>query len=334
MYSDALGGTPTHLGALEWIPGVPLQAFERSPPRRCLGIFTFRRVRDAVHKFYRMPPTDRLFRFGDFTFNPESGELTDSGRATRLQPQVAALLTTLAERAGTVVTRTDLQARLWPDTTVEFDDGLNFCIRQLRVALGDDAAAPRFIETLPKRGYRFLPPVTAESGVNRATGPAPAQPQAPTPGGVRRRSWSTVVAPITLLILAGVGLLAKFGQLPGQHHAAPRPVLGVLGFATDTTDSMMVAYRRRVTDQIIADSRAENAWDTVTHDTGATYLLSGALTRDGKSVKIFVQLLSATDRHHVWADDIVDAYAFSGNSTIMGDRIEKSVARALSAGAK
>lgn len=284
-----------------------------------------------------MPPTGRLLRFGEFTFEPDSGDLAGVGGSIRLQPQVAALLTALAERSGTVVTRAELQALLWPDTTVEFDDGLNFCVRQLRIALGDDAALPQFVETLPKRGYRFLKAVTKEPNDDRNLAPGAAVAAGvPTPAapGARRRPWSTVVAPVTLAVLAGIALLARDGRLPGQHPAARRMVVAVLGFATDTTDSMMVAYRRRVVDQIVADSRAETAWDTVTQDTGATYLVSGSLVRQGKSVKVFVQLVSAADKHHLWADDIVDTYAFSGNSTIMGDRIEKNVARALGVSGK
>src|SRR5438876_8961996 len=121
-----------------------------------------------------MPASSGLYRFDTFTFDPASGELQGAAGVTRLQPQVAALLTVLLEHAGTVVTRAELQARLWPDTTVDFDDGLNFCVRQLRVALGDDANAPKYVETLPRRGYRFVAPVT------RA---------AETTGGVRSRRF-------------------------------------------------------------------------------------------------------------------------------------------------
>ena len=77
-------------------------------------------------------------------------------------PQVAAVLDLLVRRPGEVVTRGELRDALWPDTTVEFDQGLNFCIRQLRMALSDDAAQPKYIETLPKRGYRFVGRVGVE----------------------------------------------------------------------------------------------------------------------------------------------------------------------------
>src|SRR4051812_10033938 len=98
---------------------------------------------------------------GDFEFHRASGELRRGDAVNRLAPQSAAVLTLLVERRGDVVTRTELRAALWPDTNVEFDQGLNFCIRQLRIALSDDAGAPKYIETLHRRGYRFIAPVRA-----------------------------------------------------------------------------------------------------------------------------------------------------------------------------
>src|SRR6476661_8471128 len=105
-----------------------------------------------------MPDTSAPVRFGPFVFDPSTGELTGGGAPTRLAPQVAAVLDLLIRRPGEVVTRGELRDALWPDTTVEFDQGLNFCIRQLRVALSDDAAQPKYIETLHRRGYRFIAP--------------------------------------------------------------------------------------------------------------------------------------------------------------------------------
>ncbi len=96
-------------------------------------------------------------RFGPFEFDPRSLELTRGGREVRLAPQPARLLETLVERAGHLVTREELRRALWGgDTFVDFDAGLNYCLGRLRAALGDDARAPRFIETLPRRGHRFV----------------------------------------------------------------------------------------------------------------------------------------------------------------------------------
>jgi DNA-binding winged helix-turn-helix (wHTH) protein/TolB-like protein len=99
-------------------------------------------------------------RFGVFDFDPASGELRREGVPVRLQPQPAQVLAILVARAGEMVTRDALRQALWgPDTFVDFDRGLNFCVAQIRAALGDSADAPRFIRTLPKRGYQFIAPL-------------------------------------------------------------------------------------------------------------------------------------------------------------------------------
>jgi DNA-binding winged helix-turn-helix (wHTH) protein/tetratricopeptide (TPR) repeat protein len=107
----------------------------------------------------------KILRFSVFEANPKSGELRKGGDLVRLPPQPFKVLMLLAQRSGDVVTRDEIQHRIWSDETfVDFDQGLNFCIRQIREALGDEADAPRFIETLPRRGYRFLMPIEAETG--------------------------------------------------------------------------------------------------------------------------------------------------------------------------
>ena len=96
-------------------------------------------------------------RFGEFTLDLETGELRKHGSLVKLKPQPAQVLALLTSRAGTVVTREEIQEALWPDDTyVDFDLGINSCIRQIRIALGDDADAPRYVQTLSRRGYRFI----------------------------------------------------------------------------------------------------------------------------------------------------------------------------------
>lgn len=105
-----------------------------------------------------------ILRFGAFELNAASGELRRQGDLVKLAPQPLKVIELLARRNGEVVTRNEIRDHVWcGDTFVDFEQGLNFCIRQIREALGDTADAPRFIETLPRRGYRFLMPVkTAE----------------------------------------------------------------------------------------------------------------------------------------------------------------------------
>ena len=104
-----------------------------------------------------------VLSFGNFTLDTRTGELRRNGTKLRLQGQPFQVLVVLLERAGEVVTREELQQRLWAaDTFVDFDNGLNIAIKKLRATLGDDAETPRYIETLPRRGYRFLARVTVE----------------------------------------------------------------------------------------------------------------------------------------------------------------------------
>ena len=100
-----------------------------------------------------------ILRFDVFELDTAAGELRRRGDRVKLPPQPFRVLELLVRRGGEVLTRADIRERIWSDSFVDFEQGLNFCIRQIREALGDTAEAPRFIETLPRRGYRFLLPV-------------------------------------------------------------------------------------------------------------------------------------------------------------------------------
>lgn len=119
-------------------------------------------------------PPRRIYKFGVFELRTETGELSKSGIRLRLQTRPCQVLQALLERPGELVTREELCARLWPTGTyVDFESGLNTATNRLRSALGDSADAPRYIETLPRLGYRFVCPVTE---VNPAETQPPAVP--------------------------------------------------------------------------------------------------------------------------------------------------------------
>ena len=105
-------------------------------------------------------PAGRIVRFGSFEADFQEGKLTKSGTRIRLQEQPLQILALLLERPGQIVTREEIRQKLWSrDTFVEFDDALNTAVRKLRAALNDSADNPRFLETVPRRGYRFVAPV-------------------------------------------------------------------------------------------------------------------------------------------------------------------------------
>jgi DNA-binding winged helix-turn-helix (wHTH) protein/tetratricopeptide (TPR) repeat protein len=108
--------------------------------------------------------------FGEYELKPVTGELRRHGESIKLPPQPFKVLELLAGRRGEIVTRVEIRNHVWGDTFVDYEQGLNFCIRQIREVLGDTADAPRFIETLPRRGYRFVMPVTIAGEARRASG--------------------------------------------------------------------------------------------------------------------------------------------------------------------
>src|ERR1051326_4205048 len=107
-------------------------------------------------------PARTTYRFGVFEVDERTGELRKQGRSLKLRGRPFDILVLLLRRGGDVSTRDELRQQLWPaDTFVDFDHGLNSAMNRLRDALGDSAENPRFIETLPRRGYRFIAPITA-----------------------------------------------------------------------------------------------------------------------------------------------------------------------------
>src|ERR1700748_532255 len=108
------------------------------------------------------------FQFGVFEIDPHRGELRKHGIKLKLQDQPLQILILLLEHPGEIVTRQEIQKRLWPENTyVDFDNAINSAVRKLREALGDNSANPRFIETLARRGYRFIAPVSLASTADR-----------------------------------------------------------------------------------------------------------------------------------------------------------------------
>jgi cholera toxin transcriptional activator len=155
----------------------------------------------------------KVYRFGVFEADAGTGELRKSGVRMRLQDQPFQVLVVLLERPGEVVTREDLRQKLWPsDTFVDFDHSLNTVVNKLREVLGDSASNPRFIETLAKRGYRFMIPVDAAS--NHIGDTAPMQPESTAPAIQPVQNVSTSDA-----------LLAQTEELPSAHQGYLRILL-------------------------------------------------------------------------------------------------------------
>ncbi|MBV8141010.1 MAG: PD40 domain-containing protein [Verrucomicrobia bacterium] len=165
------------------------------------------------------------FKFGAFELDTHSGELRKRGIKVRLQPQPIQTLSILLENAGQVVTREEMQKRLWPDSTyVDFDNAINSAIRKLRDALGDNAENPVFVETLARRGYRFIYPIPA------ANAPAMPQVEQKKPLPKQRRLPRGAVAAIGAGVLAAAALAFWMANRTGENVGIPSPAVPLTSY--------------------------------------------------------------------------------------------------------
>ena len=177
-------------------------------------------------------PARRSLRFGPYELDVRAGELRKAGSRVSLPDQPLAFLTTLLERPGEIVTRDELRQRLWPGGTfVDFEHGLNAAVKRLRDALGDSADTPQFIETVPRRGYRFIAPVeeigAAAEKPEAAASPAASEPGQPAPAVTitrrGRRRPIVAIAAAALLIAGAVAVWQLRSRAP-----APPPAMRVV----------------------------------------------------------------------------------------------------------
>src|SRR5215472_12647379 len=191
--------------------------------------------------------TASIRRFGVFEVDLRAGELRRNGIRVKLQEQPFQVLAELVERPGQVVTRDDLRKRLWPaDTYVDFDHSLNAAIRRLRDALGDSAENPVFVETVARRGYRFLVPVSAvpENGGHRASDPVRTQPAVASRPA---RGW-WIAGGVAALVLVICGFMVFFflaAHTPAAYRRTQltaNPVNDPVRAAAISRDGRYLAY--------------------------------------------------------------------------------------------
>jgi eukaryotic-like serine/threonine-protein kinase len=185
-------------------------------------------------------PVGSTYEFGPFEVNPASGELLKYGRRVKVQEQPFRLLVILLENAGHVVSREQIQDHIWEGNTfVDFDSSLRVAVRKLREALGDDAENPRYIETIPKRGYRFIAPAPRTSGPIRQEAEmspvaAPAPVESPGPKSWSAKSWAWAIALLLLLMVSGAGAFLFFGR--GRRVFTTKDTVVLADFANQTGD--------------------------------------------------------------------------------------------------
>jgi TolB-like protein/DNA-binding winged helix-turn-helix (wHTH) protein len=247
-------------------------------------------------------------RFGTFRLDAAAGALSKAGRPVRLRPQPVRVLAYLASRPGQLVTREELQRELWGEGThVDFDQGLNSCIRQVRAALGDDADTPRYIETVPRRGYRFL------AEVKTADEPEPA---APPPITALRRRFLIGVGAATLGGLAALGLVYAVRPAPPSPATALRIVVlpfenfggdPAQEYLSDGLTEEMIAALGELDMAVIARTTAmrykgtEKPIDQIGRELRVAYVLEGSVRQAGDRLRISVQLVQASDQARRWS---------------------------------
>jgi TolB-like protein/DNA-binding winged helix-turn-helix (wHTH) protein/Flp pilus assembly protein TadD len=265
-----------------------------------------------------------VLRFDTFELDLRAGELHKRGVKLRLQGQPVQLLTILLQSAGSVVTREELRSQLWPaDTFVDFDHSLHNAIGRIREVLGDSAEIPRYIETLPRRGYRFIAPVEEVQAprISEANGNKTREGVAVAPPSARQSKTRTALA-LTLLILAATGSafwLVRAVSRPTS--AAPRlRSIAVLPLENLSGDPSQEYFADGMTEELITDLAKVSALRVISRTSVMRYkgtkkglpeiarelnvdgIVEGSVMRSGKRVRITAQLLHAPTDKHLWAE--------------------------------
>jgi DNA-binding winged helix-turn-helix (wHTH) protein/TolB-like protein len=251
-----------------------------------------------------------IHRFGIFEFDPDTGELRKNGRAVPLEPQPRKALALLLAHAGETVSRDELKAAVWgSDTHVDFDRGIAYCISQARTALGDSAENPRFIQTLPRHGFRFIAPVAPV---------APSAPIAPPAPSAPFNRWVTI--PLVLALAAvTVGMVVETLRTPPDLG---RVVIAVSVFDNETGNaeydrpvaglSDLVVERLTKIDPnrvavvgnaaVLRQPRNIRNLKVVAQQIDADYMLLGQLQRGETGLRFITHFIRLRDEAHLKAN--------------------------------
>jgi TolB-like protein/DNA-binding winged helix-turn-helix (wHTH) protein/Flp pilus assembly protein TadD len=304
-----------------------------------------------------------VVRFGTFEVSFQSGEVRRAGLKIRVQQQPLKVLQILLEHPGEVVTREQLRTRLGAQEAFgDFDQALNIAIGKLRSALGDSSESPRYIETLPKRGYRFIADVTvieADTGANRLESAAAtsrvhesqvnhlgnSQPNSPLPvrspaGALKHRWWTTrrtavaAVVTLSLLILASYLALSKVGRSPRIRSLAVLPLDNLSGdagqdyFADGMTEELITdlaqihALRVVSRTSVMMYKGTRKPLPEIAQELNVDAVVEGSVLRFGDQIRITAQLIQVPADKHLWAN----SYQGNVRDTLA---VQNQVARAI-----
>jgi len=278
------------------------------------------------------PPPNSVVRFGTYEVSLQSGEVRKAGLRIRVQQQPLKLLEVLLEHPGEVVTREELRSRVWPNESFgDFDQALNIAIGKLRSALGDSAENPRFIETLPKRGYRFIADVSVLDADARPRRPGSAAGDRPAPETgpevedarlavtLKRRLWPTRRLVVALALV--LCLLIFFAWRFRSRAPAPSGIrsIAVLPLENLSGDASQNYFADGMTDELITDLAQISALRVISRTSVMVYkgarkplpqiarelnvdaVVEGTVLRSGDQVRITAQLIEASTDKHLWS---------------------------------
>ncbi len=281
------------------------------------------------------PLIEHFYRFREFTLDTEQRVLMCKDRPMPLAPKVFDTLLILVEKSGRIVEKDELMSQLWPDTFVE-EANLTFNIQQLRKSLGDNARRPLYIETVARRGYRFIAPVTTDGKVQsteaweaeHAVRPIQlATTQSDTSleaNAFFRRSlqrWPAfLLVAIVLAVATGIWLLKTRSAAPSQATGR-RQMLAVLPFKNMTGDTSQEYFSDGLTEEMIARlgdldlprlgviartsvmhyKGSQEPLDRICNELGVQYVIEGSVRRESDKVRITAQLIKVADQTHVWS---------------------------------
>lgn len=271
------------------------------------------------------PLASGRLRFDDFELDLRAGQLFRQGVRLRLSGQPLRVLEILLERAGDVVTREELQSRIWPaDTFVDFDHSLHNAIARIREVLGDSADNPRYIETLPRRGYRYIGPVgeaqaspaSTEKADNAGLAVSLAAP------GKRKSALAMVGRAVILCAVPALGLIAwtVWRSVRAKPVAVSIHSLAVLPLSNLSGDPSEEFFSDGMTDQLITDLAKVGSLRVISRTSVMQYkgtrkslpeiarelnvdaIVEGSVIRSGQRVRVTAQLLEARTDRHIWAE--------------------------------
>ena len=267
--------------------------------------------------------SSKLLRFGVFEADTHTGELRKAGRKIGIQEQPFRVLVALLERPGEMLSREELRDRVWSaDTFIDFDTGLNKAIRKIREVLGDSAESPVYIETLPRRGYRFIAPVESICQTTEAAADPEPAPEAPPElsrrpgivGGERPSRVRLLRLVVGILALCGLAIWGwRVGHHPKLDSIAVLPLENLAAdpgqeyFADGVTDELITELAKIGSLRVISRTsvsrykRSDKPLGEIARELGANAIVEGTVLRSGDRVRITAQLIDAARDQHIWA---------------------------------